>query len=541
VATASWDRTVKLWDAATGKALATLEGHALPVLGVAFSPDGKWLASGGGKWAHPEIPDQPGEVKLWDVAGRKELAALRGHADRVLSVAFAPGGKTLASAGWGKTVRLWEVAGRKELAALRLPEARAFVPRPTLAAAYSPAAGLLALAPEDGTVVLLDVAGEVRHVLKGHTDAVVALAFAPDGRTLASGSTDNTARLWDPRTGKELRKLEGHRSWVYGVAFAADGKALASGGYDKTVRLWDVATGKQRRLFEGHKGSVRAVAFSPDGEALASAGSDRTVRLWDLAGKKGPVLLKGHGGTVRAVAFAPDGQTVASTGEDGTVRLWDPGAGTARSTIEPRAKAPGDSLPELTALAFAPRGRLLLAGGEDGVVRVWDGPTGASRGALRGRGAVAGLAFAADGRLILARADGTAQAWSAVLARTRRPRASLSGNGEYGWAVAFSPDGRTLAVLTEGDAGGTLRLWEPAAGKERAVVKEEKRLRCAAFSPDGKLLATGGADNTAALRDPATGRARLVLKGHTERLNALAFRPDGKVLLTGSIDRTAKL
>ncbi|KJZ70285.1 hypothetical protein HIM_10329 [Hirsutella minnesotensis 3608] len=240
-----------------------------------------------------------------------------------------------------------------------------------------------------------------RQTLEGHGGWVRAVAFSPDGKTLAVASHERTVRLWDPATGAHRQTLEGHGDSVTAVAFSPDGKTLAVASHERTVRLWDPATGAHRQTLEGHGGSVRAVAFSPDGNTLASASSDRTVRLWDPATGAQRQTLEGHGDwgrrnrSVTAVAFSPDGKTLASASEDRTVRLWNPATGAHRQTLEGRHNS------SVTAVAFSPDGKTLASASEDRTGRLWDPATGAQRQTLEGHdGSVTVVAFSPDGRYL---------------------------------------------------------------------------------------------------------------------------------------------
>jgi WD40 repeat protein len=318
------DCTVRLWDVATGRELQQLTGHTDDVNSVAFSPNGKILASGNGDI----LGGWDTTVRLWDVATGRELKKLTGHTDSVNSVAFSPNGKILASGsgdilGSGdNTVRLWDVATGRQLQQLTGHT------EGVTSVAFSPNGKILAsgsgdiLGSGDNTVRLWDVAtGRQLQQLTGHTEGVTSVAFSPNGQILASGSRDNTVRLWDVATGRELFQLTGHTNDVNSVAFSPNGQTLASGSEDHTVRLWDVATGRELQQFTGHKYSVYSVAFSPDGQILASGSSDKTVRLWDVATGRELQQLTGHTDGVKSVAISPD-RLLASGSSDGVVRLW---------------------------------------------------------------------------------------------------------------------------------------------------------------------------------------------------------------------------
>jgi outer membrane protein assembly factor BamB len=278
LALGTWSGQVKLLELSTGKELPGPRPHNDWVCSVAFSLDGKLVASAGGSEFRPARNGgmTSGQVKLWDRAGGKELGPLTGHTSKVFSAAFSPDSKTLATGSADRTVRLWDVSTGKE-----------------------------------------------RLVLKGHTEAVSGVAFSPDGNTVFSASADRTVKLWNVATGEERGSLKGHEDEVLAVAVALDGKTLATGGADWTVRLWDVATAKERAVLKGHRGSVYGLAFSSDGKTLVTGGGDQTIKLWDVARAAERMTLRGHRSGISAIALSPDDRTLATAGMDDAVRLWD--------------------------------------------------------------------------------------------------------------------------------------------------------------------------------------------------------------------------
>jgi len=269
LASGSCDRRVKLWDAATGKNTATFSGHSNAVEAVAFSRDGKTLASA----------DFDGTIKLWNVAAGKNIATLKGHTDSVESVAFSPDGKTLASASQDMTVKLWDVATGKNVATFP------------------------------------------------HDTNVRCMAYSPDGKIVASGGNDNVVYLWNVSTGKHAAILSGHADCIFALAFSSDGKTLASASGDMTIKLWDVAAAKNTATLKDTH-CVLSVTFSPDGKTLASGSQGETIKLWDVAAGKNTAALGKHISWVNSVAFSTDGKTLASSGNLGnlnnnTIKLWD--------------------------------------------------------------------------------------------------------------------------------------------------------------------------------------------------------------------------
>ena len=287
--------------------------------------------------------------------------------------------------------------------------------------------------------------------LEGHTSNVNSVSFSPDGSMLASGSWDDTIRLWDVATGAPLRTLEGHTSDVNSVSFSPDGSMLASGSWD--IRLWDVATGAPLRTLRGHTDSVDSVSFSPDGSMLASGSWDYTIRLWDVATGAPLRTLRGHTNRVYSVSFSPDGSMLASGSWDYTIRLWDVATGAPLRTLR-------EHMNSVYSVSFSPDGSMLASGGgRDDTIRLWDVATGA-------------------------------------------PLRTLEGHTDSVDSVSFSPDG---SMLASGSSDYTIRLWDVATGAPLRTLREHtNRVYSVSFSPDGSMLASGSWDYTIRLWDLST-------------------------------------
>jgi WD40 repeat protein/transcriptional regulator with XRE-family HTH domain len=554
LASASGDGTVRLWNLATGRpAGAPLHASARPgPLAVAFSPDGRLLASASGGDAM---------VRLWDPATGRPVGAPLHASTRhgVYGVAFSPDGKLLASADGDGTARLWNPATGQ---AVRTIQADTTGPNAGLnGVAFSPDGKLLASGGVDGTVRLWDPVTGRRVGAPMQTGSgnlgVIVVAFSPDGKLLASADGDGTVRLWNPATGHlaraPLHAGSAYLGGVFGVAFSPDGKLLASGEGDGTVRLWDPATGQPVGVplqATSTLNGVSAVAFSPDGRLLASGGGDGTVRLWNPAtGQPAGALLHASAlNGVSAVAFSPDGRLLASGDGDGTVRLWNPATGRPAGAPLQTGSAPGG----VSAVAFSPDGRLLASVGGDGTVRLWDPATGRPAGAPLHASApfgVSAVAFSPDGRLLASvGGDGTVRLWNPA---TGRPAGAplQTGSGPDGGVhgVAFSPGGRLLASA---DGDGTVRLWDPATGRPagaplRTGSGPDGGVQWVTFNPDGRLLAAGGGDGTVWLWNPVTGQPvggpRHATSNARYGVHGVAFSPGGKLLASADGDGTVRL
>ncbi|EHK19822.1 uncharacterized protein TRIVIDRAFT_209827 [Trichoderma virens Gv29-8] len=416
LASASRDKTIKIWDATTGKERQTLKGHFDWVTSVTFSADGRYLASA--SWE---------TIKIWDATTGKERQTLKGHSDWVWSVAFSADGRYLASASGDKTTKIWDITTGKE-----------------------------------------------QQALKGHSNRVTSVTFSADGRYLASASRE-TIKIWDATTGKERQTLKGHSDKVTSVAFSADGRYLASGS-GETIKIWDTITGKERQTLKGHSNRVTSVTFSADGRYLASA-SRETIKIWDATTGKERQTLKGHSDWVWSVAFSADGRYLASASGDKTTKIWDITTGKEQQALKGHSN-------RVTSVTFSADGRYLASASRE-TIKIWDATTGKERQTLKGHSdKVTSVAFSADGRYLASGSGETIKIWDTI---TGKEQQTLKGHSDKVISVAFSADGRYLA---SGSFDKTIKIWDATIGKEQQTLNVDTKIHTISFDDTASNLHT---------------------------------------------------
>jgi WD40 repeat protein len=531
VAGGDMNRTMFLWDAATGKELGRVEKLENTVFGLRFSPDGKALAGVSGNTAH-----------VWDAATREERGRVVGPKNDLRPFAFSRDLKTFAAGDPEHAIRLWDLKTGKEIR--RFPSGQADL----RSLAFSPDGKLLATggSDKDRTLRVWNLAtGEEVHRFGPFTGWTGATVFSPDGKALAAGEQSGTVHVFDLATGKERCRF-GLRDgrWVYALAFSPDGKVLAAGGTDeKSIRFFDAATGKELCQSDGHQNEIVAAMVTADGKALLSAGKDGAVCRWDLATDKEVRRWVAQAGGVSAAAVAPDGRTLVTAG-DRVLHLWD-------ATTGDEVRQFRGHTGKADAVAFSADGRTLASGGwEDHTIRLWDVATAQERLKIalpKPNGHNYGdvpLVFSLDGKVLISgsadRANPVIYFWDTATGKELRHLDQQASR------FALTPDGKTLAT-----AGWDKRvhLWDVTTGKETAQIQASAG--AVAFSPGGRTLAYGGTDGVIHVWEVAAGRERCRFSGHQsggdERgtfaagVAALTFTPDGRTLISGGGDTTLVL
>lgn len=598
------------------KLLRTFRGHTAWVRRVCFSPDGLFVLSCGGDKT----------IRLWDVATGQEVRRFELTEAAIRTIAFSPDGRHVVSGSDDGILRLWEVATGRELQTLHATQGL------LLSVAYC-SDGIHVLSNSNGNAfVLWDISlGKQIRRFEGHENQVASIVCSADGRYVLSGSDDTTVRLWELDSGLEVMCFVGHSDNVLSVAFSPDGRYAVSGSDDSTIRLWDIVVGSEARRFDSHLASTTSVAFSPDGKHLLSGDKSSIVRLWDVSSGMEIARFEGHSGNVLSVAFSPDGKHAVTGSQGESICLWDISESQQYHRLEifpvlsrPRSssllirqnfemrqllKDANNALKKggfrqayelagqlrsiagyerdkealgLAALAvkkgharvrnlkafwhlrkfegnpwepvsivFSPDGRYVISGGEDKNINIWNPMTGQKVRQCEGHsGPVTTVACSPDGwRILSGSQDKTIRMWDVMTGEEMR---RFEGHLDTVGAVAFSPDGSIIVsgeghrVIGQGRSwsGGdnAVRLWEVSTGREvRRLEGLRGSVYSVSFSPDGRFIVSGSADKSVVLWDNITGREIQQFAGHTAAVNSVAFSPDGHFILSGSEDNTIRL
>ncbi|MEB3216716.1 MAG: NB-ARC domain-containing protein [Nostocales cyanobacterium 94392] len=553
------ENQIYLWDVDNIRKLHQLEGHTGWVRAIAFTPDGKILASG----SHDST------IKLWNVETGQCLQTITGHTSNIQSLAFNRDGTILASGSNDKTVRLYDIPTGQCLILQGHTNNISFVN-------FHPFDEKLITASTDNTVRLWNIqTGECLQIFNIAINWLLAIAISHDGKTLVTGSDGNAVKFWDIETGECIKTLPDYSSCVWSIAFSHDDKFIITGSEDNTIKIWNVETGECLQTLREHQQRVWLVDLHPDNQRLLSISEDQTIKLWDVSSRRCLKTLKGYSNWILSLAFSSDGQTLASSSQDGKVRLWDMQTGQCNSILTGHDKIVSSvafappHLPDchlasgsddntiklwnpdgecsktlqghddwVYSVAFNPQVNILASGSRDRNIKIWDCRTGECLHTLVGHeGRVKSVSFSSNGTLLATASDDkTIKIWNVNNQTCLR---TLTGHQDKLDCVVFGPNGKIIAST---GCDKSIKTWDSNTGELlHTLPAHSRRIRMVVFSSDNRILASCSDDGTVKLWDAHTGNHIRTLSGHDKAVWAVAISPDNNILASGSEDQTIKL
>lgn len=554
--------------------LVVQRGHIANITALAFSPDGKVLASGGGR---------DSEIRLWNVEKGLLVRTLEGHTNPVFFVGFSSDGKILVSASDDKTIRIWNSENGRMVKSFDIG---------VTALAISPDRRFFVSGSNNGAISIWDIESGLRvKSLKDRPAAVTALTYSSDGNTIVSGTRNGIVDFWDLETAQAVNTIESDQDGTDSILFFNNGQTLVTGKRNlRRVALWNnktrdkkesndaiddlevvilspdrtiiatrtgnvkagnygtnlisVATGKLLGYYGGHENSVESIAISPDGKTLASGSIDRTVKLWNLESGKQVFSLGGNLDAIGPIAFSNDGRTLISSScqWDNTVKVWNLETGAKVKSIEiPKPAEEPEHVIE--SLAFSADGKSFSAQCRDTKINIWNTYTGELVNFIPSDGQIVSVAFSPDGRTIASAESFAPKLWNRETGKLIR---TFEGHDKMVLTVAFSPNGKMLA---SGSWDETIKLWNIQTGRLiKSLENHDGRIAFIGFSPNGKMLASfeenhleEKPDYTIKLWDLASGLQVKSLEGHSSSILAVSFSADGKFVVSGSQDETIRI
>ena len=523
IATASCDRTAKIWDVASGRKLLELSGHTSWVRSVAFFPDGKKILTSSDDLT----------ARVWEVATGRQLLVLKDHSrgkrDQGVFAAISTDGERIITGSKDGFARIWNNTGEM----LDKIDTGSEI---WGVAISSDGKRIVTSGNENSVATLRDLEDGGNSIELTHAAKIWSIAFSPDDKWIVTGSGDSTAKVWDSLNGQEIDTLPGHQEPVFSAIFSPNGQTIVTAGGYGTARVWDWdgTTAKEVQPLTGHERAIWSVAFMPDNRRIVTGSADGTAKLWDVTALDPRILTHKH--DVSSVVFVRDSQRILSGCHDGIARLWNVETGQVEKAFSGHGGKP------VLSVAVSPDGGWIVTGGEDGTAQVWDLTSARRRfqRPLEHNGSVTTVSVSPDGQWIgTGSADRTVRLWNASSGNLKY---TLTEHDSSISSIVFTPD--SGSVLASGQAG-TVTVWDVATGRKKYVVDgPDDFIECLAISPNGRLLVMGGCDYRqnflADVWDLTANRPRFSLQGHTVFLTSAGFSPDGKRIVTSSW-RTATL